>query len=191
MLLEGNILKLLEPSSNPEYAEYLRTAINSDREKRTKRLEVMKQVQLRNEELLEAKSELEKSQEDLKVALTKAEEAHQLEASARVQAEEAKSEVEKAKGEVEKDLDLIQKKVQFQLMGNIVRVALWVISGVGVTTTLMYAFSLFLVDHTGDEASVALLGNTWSNMLGILLTNSFSIIGTIMGVKYAAERKEE
>jgi len=29
----------------------------------------------------------------------------------------------------------------------------------------------------------------WSNMFGILLTNAFSIIGTIMGIKYAS--KEE
>ena len=35
-----------------------------------------------------------------------------------------------------------------------------------------------------------LLGNAWSNMFGILLTNSFSIIGTIMGVKYATEKTE-
>lgn len=38
---------------------------------------------------------------------------------------------------------------------------------------------------TGRDTT--LLGNTWSNMFGILLTNSFSIIGTIMGVKYASE----
>jgi hypothetical protein len=36
-----------------------------------------------------------------------------------------------------------------------------------------------------------LLGSTWSNMFSILLTNSFSIIGTIMGVKYASEKSEK
>ena len=30
-----------------------------------------------------------------------------------------------------------------------------------------------------------------ANLLGILLTNSFSIVGTIMGVKYANDKKEE
>ena len=30
-----------------------------------------------------------------------------------------------------------------------------------------------------------------SNLFGILLTNSFSIIGTIMGVKYASDNKEK
>ena len=191
VLLEGNLLKFVHPSTSPKYVEYLRTAIDTDRDRRTKRLEVMKQVQARNEELLDAKSELEKSQSDLREALEKAEKAREMEAAARIQAEEAKLEVEKAKGKVEKDLDFIQKRVQFQLMGNIVKVALWIVSGVGVTTTLMYALSLFWLTRTQDEASVALLGNTWSNMLGILLTNSFSIIGTIMGVKYATEKKGE
>jgi hypothetical protein len=35
------------------------------------------------------------------------------------------------------------------------------------------------------------LGSTWSNMLGILLTNAFSIIGTIMGVKYSGKEDKE
>jgi hypothetical protein len=29
----------------------------------------------------------------------------------------------------------------------------------------------------------------WSNIFGILLTNAFSIVGTIMGIKYATENK--
>ena len=36
-----------------------------------------------------------------------------------------------------------------------------------------------------------IIGSTWSNMFGILLTNSFSIIGTIMGVKYATDNKKQ
>jgi hypothetical protein len=36
-----------------------------------------------------------------------------------------------------------------------------------------------------------IIASTWSNMFGILLTNSFSIIGTIMGVKYASSSKKE
>ena len=31
---------------------------------------------------------------------------------------------------------------------------------------------------------------TWSNIIGILLTNAFSIVGTIMEVKYASEKKD-
>jgi hypothetical protein len=33
-----------------------------------------------------------------------------------------------------------------------------------------------------------IIGSTWSNMFGILLTNAFSIVGTIMGVKYATDK---
>ena len=51
-------------------------------------------------------------------------------------------------------------------------------------TTLMYVIALLA------GADTTLLGNAWSNMFGILLTNSFSIIGTIMGVKYATEKTE-
>lgn len=40
------------------------------------------------------------------------------------------------------------------------------------------------------STNTVLLGSTWSNMFSILLTNSFSIIGTIMGVKYASEERE-
>jgi len=76
-------------------------------------------------------------------------------------------------------LDLLQKRTQFELIGSIVRSALWVIIGVGLITTLLY----ILILYSGKDTT--LIENTWSNMFGILLTNSFSIIGTIMGVKYA------
>jgi hypothetical protein len=44
----------------------------------------------------------------------------------------------------------------------------------------MFALTLF----KGVENKI--VESMWSNMFGILLTNSFSIIGTIMGVKYAS-----
>jgi hypothetical protein len=50
---------------------------------------------------------------------------------------------------------------------------------VGITTTILYTMAIMMGKDT------TLLGNAWSNLFGILLTNSFSIIGTIMGVKYA------
>ena len=40
---------------------------------------------------------------------------------------------------------------------------------------------------TGKDTQI--IGSTWSNMFGILLTNAFSIVGTIMGVKYANKDK--
>ena len=82
-------------------------------------------------------------------------------------------------------MDILQKKTQFELIGTIVRIALFVIIGVGLITTAVYMIALFLGKDT------AIIGSTWSNMFGILLTNSFSIIGTIMGVKYAASSEKE
>ena len=64
-------------------------------------------------------------------------------------------------------------------MGNIVNVALFVIVGVGVITTLMYLVAIIV------DVETQVIGSTWSNLTGILLTNAFSIVGTIMGVKHA------
>jgi len=48
----------------------------------------------------------------------------------------------------------------------------------------MYGIALF------TEKDTQIIGSTWANMFGILLTNAFSIIGTIMGVKYASKETE-
>jgi hypothetical protein len=62
---------------------------------------------------------------------------------------------------------------------------LWIVCSVGVITTALFGISLF----TGVDNKI--IESAWSNMFGILLTNSFSIIGTIMGVKYATGKKEK
>lgn len=80
---------------------------------------------------------------------------------------------------IEHELEILQKKTQNKLIETIVRVALLVILGTGVITTGLYVYAM---SH-GYELKI--IEATWSNMFGILLTNSFSIIGTIMGVKYA------
>lgn len=159
VLLEGNILKLLK-SDSKEFLQYIETAKENDKTNRRKRLEVTKQVQEQNKELAKKAEENEKLMDELKQALSQADE---------------------AKEAAINDLDLLQKRTQFELIGRIVQVALWIIVGVGVATTLLYIFALFLSD-----VDATLIGNTWSNLFGILLTNSFSIIGTIMGVKYAS-----
>ena len=102
-----------------------------------------------------------------------------------MEAENAKKSAEEAKEAALDDLELVQKKAQTELIGMIVRIALWVIVGVGVTTTFMYILSMI----TGKDTQM--IGSTWSNMFGILLTNAFSIVGTIMGVKYASENKDK
>jgi PAS domain S-box-containing protein len=88
--------------------------------------------------------------------------------------------------EVEKDaalndLDATIKKSQSELIKVIVKCALGVIIGVGLVTTFMYSFAMF------SSKDTQIIGSTWSNMFSVLLTNAFSIVGTIMGIKYATQ----
>ena len=160
VFLEGNIIKLIDAGSDDIFKQYLLDAKAQDISNRKKRLEVTKQVQIQNRELIASQEENEKLMSDLKEAVKKADE---------------------AKDAALTDLDLMQKKTQFELIGKIVQVALWIIVGVGVFTTALFMFAMFA------DRDLTIIGNTWSNLFGILLTNSFSIIGTIMGVKYASE----
>ena len=98
-----------------------------------------------------------------------------------VKAEQAKAEAEQAKEHAENDLDLIQKRNQTELISIIVRVALWMIIGVGIITTGVYIVTLAM----GKDTQI--ISSAWANMFGILLTNAFSIVGTIMGIKYASK----
>jgi methyl-accepting chemotaxis protein len=91
--------------------------------------------------------------------------------------------IEKEKDAALNDLDVLIKKSQSELITTVVRVALMVICGVGLVTTILYGVAIFTSKDT------QIIGSTWSNMFGILLTNAFSIVGTIMGVKYATEKK--
>lgn len=169
--VEGNFLKLLKaPEGDKEFEEYLTVCKDKDSTARKKRLSVTKQVQSQNKELEKAAKENEQLLLDLQVALD--------------EAKEAEKEAQKLRDEAVEDLDMLQKRTQFELIGLIVKVALIIIIGVGVTTTLLYSVAMLAGEDT------TLLGNAWSNMFGILLTNSFSIIGTIMGVKYATEKSE-
>jgi len=177
--LEGPILKILDAGDSESYQNYLDRALAVDKAKRDKRIEVTKKAQEQNKQLTEAHELIKKKSESLSAALAEAEK-QKLEALE--QKRIAESAVEKAK----QDLDYVQQKTQFELMGRIVRVSLVVIIGVGLITTGMYAMALF--GGTAPDEDTTLLANTWSNMFGILLTNSFSIIGTIMGVKYATDR---
>jgi flagellar biosynthesis GTPase FlhF len=204
--LEGNILKLIDSDGDEEFSSYVKESIDRDKDSRRKRLDITKQVQSQNNDLTKWKNENERVNKELTSALEEAEESNKamlvakqeaedsleeaqnarIEAeNARVEAEKARQEAENAKTSAENDLDLIQKKSQFELIGTIVRVALWVILGVGGVTTAMYLVAL----STGLDTTV--IGSTWSNIIGILLTNAFSIVGTIMGVKYASEKSDK
>jgi hypothetical protein len=192
LTLEGNILKVLESDDGDvEFATYLYEALNKDKSSRKKRLEVTKQVQQQNTELLNWQKENQDLTDTLKSALDTAETskeealvAKEEADKARILADDMRLESEKAKDAALTDLDIIQKRSQTELISTIVKVALIVIVSVGIITTIMYSIAMF----TGKDTQI--IGSTWSNMFGILLTNAFSIVGTIMGVKYASEKKD-
>lgn len=197
--LEGNILKLIDSSEDPEFEKYVKNSIEKDRDNRKKRLEITKQIQLQNKNLIELNSENERINSEIKSALEVMEESKiQIESQNKELVEwreeneritqelhKALISAEESKKLAENDLDILQKKTQFELIGTIVRISLFVIIGVGIITTTVYVIALF------SNKDTEIIASTWSNMLGILLTNSFSIIGTIMGVKYAASSKKE
>ena len=175
--VEGNFLKLLKaPKDDTEFEEYLRVCKEKDSTSRRKRLQVTKQVQNQNKELVKKQEETDALMEELQIALQSAKESEEV-------ANKLREEAERGMGKALDDLELMQKKTQFELISTIVRVALVVIIGVGLITTLMYGIAL----TTGADTQI--IGSTWSNMFGILLTNAFSIVGTIMGVKYATEKE--
>jgi hypothetical protein len=176
--LEGNILKVLKAEKGDiEFQKYLDICKEKDTTARKKRLTVTKQVQSQNKALVAKQEENDALMEELQSALEEAK-------NAEWEAQKLREEAEKGKDKAVEDLELMQKRSQFELIGQIVKVALWVILGVGVITTFLFAFTLV----TGKENPI--LESTWSNLFGILLTNSFSIIGTIMGVKYATEKNK-
>jgi hypothetical protein len=205
--LEGNILKLIELDDiDTEFNEYINTCIENDRETRVKRLEITKKVQQQNTELTELDKENKKILKELKSTLESVEESKRKivlqnqeliegkEENERItkilqeemeRTEQAKIEAENAKQIALNDLDILQRKTQTELMGRIVKVALGVIMFISIVTTGMYVFSM-LVNKEVDK-----IGPAWTNMFGILLTNAFSIVGTIMGVKYATKESEK
>ena len=174
--LEGNILKVLKAEERDiEFQKYLDACKEKDTTARKKRLTVTKQVQQQNKQLEISAKKNDKLMSDLKVALEETKRRKE-------EAEQAKAEAEKLRDSAISDLETLQKKTQFELVGRIVKVALIVIMSVGLITTLLFAYTLVI----GRENPI--LESTWSNLFGILLTNSFSIVGTIMGVKYATEK---
>jgi predicted RNase H-like nuclease (RuvC/YqgF family) len=204
--LEGNIVKLIDSDGDEEFAAYLKQCAEKDVAARRKRLEMTKQVQTQNAELTKLNDANQKMMEELQETLKNVEESkltfevqnrelnewkqENLRLTEELQTEMVKSEqarvaAENAKNEAENNLDLIQKKTQFELINNIVRVALYVIIGVGTITTGIYVYSMTI----GMDTDI--IGSTWSNMFGILLTNSFSIVGTILGVKYGTSPSKE
>lgn len=203
--LEGNITKLIDGEDDEEFKKYLKECETKDGDKRRKRLEMTKKIQKQNEELINLNTENQQILEEQKTTLKEVEETKiTLEVQNRelnewkldnirlteelknemVKVEQARIIAETAKQNAENDLDLLQKKNQTELISTIVRVALYIIVGVGIVTTGVYVFTLIM----GKDTQV--ISAAWSNIFGILLTNAFSIVGTIMGIKYATENKQ-
>lgn len=204
--LEGNILKLVDTEDDSEFSQYIKSCIDSDKESRKKRLDITKQIQKKNNELESLNTENNRILDELQLTLDSVESSKkQIECqnnellawkdeNERIQQELqdemkrsviAREDAEHAKAHALSDLDLLQKKTQTELMGNIVKVALGVIAFIAVVTTGMYIFSIVM------NKEVNTIGPAWSNMFGILLTNAFSIVGTIMGVKYATKDNQK
>lgn len=160
--IDGNLLKVIK-TTNKEFQDYLEEAKIKDQDTRRKRLEVTKQVQSQNKDLIDSQAEKEKLMLELKQAL---------------------SESEKLREVAVDDLETLQKKTQFELIGLIVKVALGAVAAVCVFTTILYLYVL----SKGLDSKI--IESTWSNMFGIILTNCFSIIGTIMGVKHITDSKD-
>jgi len=204
--LEGNIIRLIDSSGDEDFKKYLDDCFTRDKEVRKKRLDITKQIQTKNKELSELNLENQNMMLEIQETLKSVEDSKsQIELQNREliawkednerigrelieemkKSELARQEAENAKKNVENDLDVLQKKTQFELINTIVKSALYVIVGVGITTTILYLVAIFMNKET------QIIGSTWSNMFGILLTNAFSIVGTIMGVKYASDKKEQ
>jgi hypothetical protein len=203
--LEGNITKLINTEDDEDFKKYLKDCETKDGDKRRKRLEMTKKIQKQNEELVILNEKNEKMMEDLQSTLKETEEQRvKIEAQNEelidwreenekiqqdlqremINSEKARIQAEEAKTNALNDLDILQKRNQTELISTIVRVALWIIMGVGVVTTGVYVFTLVM----GKDTQV--ISAAWSNIFGILLTNAFSIVGTIMGIKYATENKQ-
>ena len=202
--LEGNIIRLLESDSD-SFKDYLKRCADKDKDSRRKRLEITKKIQVQNNELSNLNDENQKMMEDLQSTLKETEEQrvkiegqneeliNWREENEKIQqelqkemikSESARIRAEEAKTNAINDLDILQKKNQTELISTIVRVALYIIVGVGIVTTGVYVFTLIM----GKDTQV--ISAAWSNIFGILLTNAFSIVGTIMGIKYATENKQ-
>ena len=112
--VEGNFLKLLKaPKGDKEFIEYLKLCKEKDITTRKKRLEVTKQVQKQNGELVEKQKENDSLMQELQVAF---------DATIKL-----KEEAEESKDKALEDLEVMQKKTQFELISTIVKVALVVV----------------------------------------------------------------
>ena len=134
--VEGSFLKILKaPKGDKEFEDYLKLCKERDVATRKKRLQITKQVQSQNKDLIAKQEENDALMKELQNALEEAK-------NSEWEAEKLKEEAEKGKEQALEDLELMQKKTQFELIGLIVKTALWIIGGVGVLTSCLYLYVL-------------------------------------------------
>lgn len=176
--LEGNILKVLKAEQeDTNFQEYLKFCIDRDRTMREKRLTVTKQVQKQYTDLENANQHNQELMDQLQMALNESK-------SSELDALKSKQSAEDSRNAALADLEVMQKRRQYELTGIIVKIALAIIVGVGILSSLMYIIAIL----KGSDSTI--IESTWSNLFGILLTNSFSIVGTIMGIRYASKSED-
>ena len=73
LFLEGNIIKVIDPEGDEEFSEYLKKCSEKDIATRKKRLEITKQIQTKNKELLDLNDENKRIMEELHEALSETE----------------------------------------------------------------------------------------------------------------------
>jgi hypothetical protein len=153
LFLEGNIVKVINSNGDDNFKEYLTKCVERDTANRKKRLDITKQIQTQNKDLSNLNAENQKILEELQSTLKEVEDSKMtFEVQNRelnewkadnirlteeltvemVKSEKARIDAENAKNSAENDLDVLQKKTQFELINTIVRIALFVIVGVGL-----------------------------------------------------------
>jgi methyl-accepting chemotaxis protein len=148
---------------SPIYLQATYNPIFDDSGKITKVMKIATDIT----EMINSKNKIDALSKDLQIELEKS--------------EKLKESIEKEKDAALDDLDATIKKSQNELIKVIVKSALFVIMSVGFITTIMYSFAIL------SNKDTQIIGSTWSNMFSVLLTNAFSIVGTIMGIKYATQ----
>lgn len=157
--LEGALLKVISKSNtlrDEDWIGYLKLASERDEIKSRERVEL-------TQEALNQKSELERAHKKIKqqYELLKTE----------------KAKVEDDVCNLEKNLKVLREKNQLKIMNNVVNICLRIIIGIGVSCSLILIIMLIC----GNQSD--LVESTWSQSILLMLSNSFSIIATIQGVK--------
>jgi hypothetical protein len=157
--LEGALLKVVirgNTLDDSDWIEYLKVASSRDEIKSSERVEL-------TQEALNQKSELERAHKKIKQ-----------------QYELLKKEKAKVEDDVctlEKNLKVLREKNQLKLMNNVVNICLRIIIGIGLSCSIILVVMILF----GKQSD--LVESTWSQSILLMLSNSFSIIATIQGVK--------